>query len=161
MAHLSGGVAIIKVGAATESEMKETKYRVEDALQATKAAVEEGIVPGGGVALIRAKQALDHVQVELEEAVGINILRRALEEPVRKIASNAGLDGAVIANRVAEEAGDIGFNAANNTYGDMFLAGIVDPTKVTRLALQNAASVAALLLTTECVVIDKKEEEKK
>ena len=153
LAKLSGGVAVIKVGAATEIEMKEKKARVEDALNATKAAVLEGIVPGGGVALVRAKESLDNLEGDNDDQnVGINILRRALEEPLRQIVSNAGADSSVILNEVANGEGNYGYNAATNEYGDMIEMGIVDPTKVTRYALQNAASVTGLLLTTEAMV---------
>ena len=155
LAKLSGGVAVIKVGAATEIEMKEKKARVEDALNATKAAVLEGIVPGGGVALVRAKASLDKLKGENDDQnVGINILRRALEEPLRQIVSNAGSDSSVILNEVANGKGNFGYNAATDEYGDMIEMGIVDPTKVTRYALQNAASVTGLLLTTEAMVTE-------
>ena len=160
MAKLSGGVAVIKVGAATEIEMKEKKARVEDALNATKAAVLEGIVPGGGVALVRAKASLDKLEGENDDQnVGINILRRALEEPLRQIVSNAGSDSSVILNEVANGKGNFGYNAATNEYGDMIEMGIVDPTKVTRYALQNAASVTGLLLTTEAMVTEAPQDE--
>ena len=160
IAKLAGGVAIIRVGAATETEMKEKKHRIEDAVSATKAAVEEGIVPGGGVALMRATAALDLVSVEGDERVGIDILRRALEEPLRLIASNAGMDGSVVAEKVRSMTGGNGYNAATNTYEDLLVAGIIDPAKVTRFALQNAASIAIMILTTECAITDlpKKEE---
>jgi chaperonin GroEL len=160
LAKLAGGVAIIKVGAATETEMKEVKHRVEDAVGATKAAVEEGVVPGGGVALIRAIKALDGLKLIGEEAVAVNIMRRALEEPLRQIALNAGVDGAVIAEEVKKKTGNFGYNAATGTYEDLVKSGIIDPTKVTRSALQNAASIAGMFLTTEAVVTDipKKEE---
>jgi chaperonin GroEL len=155
VAKLAGGVAVIKVGAATEIEMKEKKARVEDALHATRAAVEEGVVAGGGVALIRANAAIDDLSGANEEQnVGISILRRALEEPLRQIVSNAGDDSSVILNKVAENSGDFGYNAATSEYGDMLKFGIIDPTKVVRSALQNAASVAGLLLTTEAMVSD-------
>ena len=155
LAKLSGGVAVIKVGAATEIEMKEKKARVEDALNATKAAVLEGIVPGGGVALVRAKASLDKLEGDNDDQnVGINILRRALEEPLRQIVSNAGSDASVILNDVANGKGNYGYNAATDEYGDMIEMGIVDPTKVTRYALQNAASVTGLLLTTEALVTE-------
>ena len=155
LAKLSGGVAVIKVGAATEIEMKEKKARVEDALNATKAAVLEGIVPGGGVALVRAKASLDKLKGDNDDQnVGINILRRALEEPLRQIVSNAGSDASVILNDVANGKGNYGYNAATDEYGDMIEMGIVDPTKVTRYALQNAASVTGLLLTTEAMVTE-------
>lgn len=160
IAKLAGGVAIIRVGAATETEMKEKKHRIEDAVSATKAAVEEGIVPGGGVALMRAAAALGNVSVEGDERVGIDILRRALEEPLRLIASNAGMDGSVVAEKVREMTGSHGYNAATNEYQDLVAAGIIDPAKVTRFALQNAASIAIMILTTECAITDlpKKEE---
>ena len=160
LAKLSGGVAVIKVGAATETEMKEVKHRIEDAVGATKAAVEEGIVPGGGVALVRAIKSLEHVKLENEETVAINILRRALEEPLRQIAANAGVDGAVIAEEVKKNSGNHGYNAATGVYEDMVKAGIVDPAKVTRTALQNAVSIAGMFLTTEAVIteIPKKDE---
>ncbi len=162
LAKLAGGVAIINVGAATETEMKEKKARVEDALHATRAAVEEGIVPGGGVALLRAVPALSKMKVgDPDEQVGVDIVRRALEEPLRIIATNAGVEGSIIVERVktAKEK-NYGFNAQTGDYEDLVAAGVIDPTKVTRTALQNAASVAGLLLTTECVVVEKKEEEK-
>jgi len=155
LAKLSGGVAVIKVGAATEIEMKEKKARVEDALNSTRAAVLEGIVPGGGVALVRAKSALDKLEGDNDDQnVGINILRRALEEPLRQIVGNAGNDSSVILNEVANGEGNYGYNAATGEYGDMVEMGIVDPTKVTRYALQNAASVTGLLLTTEAMVTE-------
>ena len=154
LAKLSGGVGVIKVGAATETEMKEKKHRIEDAVSATKAAIEEGIVPGGGVALIRVREALSKLAVSGEEKVGVNILMRALEEPLRQIAQNAGKDGAVVAEEVKKLTGNMGYNAETDTYEDMVKAGIVDPAKVTRSALQNAASIAAMLLTTEAVVTD-------
>ncbi|MFA5935953.1 MAG: chaperonin GroEL [Patescibacteria group bacterium] len=160
LAKLAGGIGVIKVGAATEVEMKEKKHRIEDAVAATKAAVEEGIVPGGGVALLRALPALDSVTVTGEEAIGISLLKKALEEPIRAIAQNAGKDGSVVVEEVKKMKGSEGYNAATDVYEDMLKAGIVDPTKVTRSALQNAASVAAMFLTTECVITDipKKEE---
>lgn len=155
LAKLAGGVAVIKVGAATEVEMKEKKHRIEDALAATKAAVEEGIVPGGGVALIRAIKALDSIKAEnAEEGIGLNIVRRALEEPIRQIALNAGKDASVVAQEVKNGKGNYGYNAALDKYEDLVKVGIIDPTKVTRSALQNAASVSAMLLTTEAVVTD-------
>ncbi len=155
VAKLAGGVAVIKVGAATEIEMKEKKARVEDALHATRAAVEEGVVPGGGVALIRAQPALDNLEGENEDQnVGINILRKAIEEPLRQIVANAGQDASVVLNAVAAGEGNYGFNAATDEYGDLVAMGIIDPTKVTRLALQNASSVAGLLLTTEAMVAE-------
>ncbi len=160
VAKLSGGVALIKVGAATEIEMKEKKARVEDALHATRAAVEEGVVPGGGVALIRAQKALDKLEAANEDqAVGIRILSRSIEEPLRQIVDNAGEDAAVILNRVKEGKGAFGYDAATGEFGDMLEAGILDPTKVTRLALQNAASVAGLLLTTEVMVAEAPKDE--
>ncbi|MEL7297005.1 MAG: chaperonin GroEL, partial [Pseudomonadota bacterium] len=160
VAKLAGGVAVIKVGAATEVEMKEKKARVEDALHATRAAVEEGVVPGGGVALIRAvKAAGDFEGDNAEQTVGINILRRAVEEPLRQIVSNAGGDASVVLNAVAAGEGNHGYNAANGEYGDMIDFGILDPTKVTRFALQNAASVSGLLLTTEAMVADAPKDE--
>jgi chaperonin GroEL len=159
LAKLSGGVAIIYIGAATEVEMKEKKDRVDDALHATRAAVEEGIVPGGGVALIRAVEALDAVNtLNEDERTGVNIIRTAVEAPLRTIVFNAGLEGSVIVQKVKEGSGDYGYNAREDKYENMFAAGILDPTKVTRLALENAASVASLLLTTECVVVDQPEE---
>jgi len=160
LAKLTGGVAVLKVGAATEVEMKEKKLRIEDALAATKAAVQEGIVPGGGVALLRAVKALDGVKAEGEEKIGIDILRRALEEPVRQIATNSGTDGSVVVEEVKKRSGAEGYNAAKGVYEDLVAVGIIDPTKVTRSALQNAASIASMLLTTEVVVTDKPEEKK-
>lgn len=154
LAKLAGGVAIIRVGAATETEMKEVKHRIEDAVGATKAAVEEGVVAGGGVALLRAIKALDNMNLEAEEAVAVNILRRALEEPMRQIAINAGVDGAVVVEEVKKNTGNYGYNAATGKYEDMVKAGIIDPAKVTRSALQNAASIAGMFLTTEAVVTD-------
>jgi chaperonin GroEL len=160
VAKLSGGVAVIKVGAATEIEMKEKKARVEDALHATRAAVEEGVVPGGGVALIRAQKALEKLEGSNEDQqVGIAILRRSIEEPLRQIVDNAGEDPAVILNRVKEGKGAFGYNAATGEFGDMLEAGILDPTKVTRLALQNAASVSGLLLTTEVMIAEAPKDE--
>lgn len=158
LAKLAGGVAVIKVGAATETELKEKKYRIEDALNATRAAVEEGFVAGGGTALVNAIDAVDAIEAEGDAATGIKIVKRALEEPVRQIAENAGLEGSVIVERLKGEASGIGYNAADDKFEDMVAAGIVDPTKVTRSALQNAASVSALLLTTEAVVADKPED---
>ena len=155
LAKLAGGVAVIKVGAATESELKEKKARVEDALNATRAAVEEGIVVGGGVALIRAESALDDLKLEGDEAVGTDILRKALSAPLRQIAENAGVEGAVVLSRVREKSGDLGFDAVTEEYCDLVKAGIIDPVKVVRIALQNAASVAGLLLTTETAVTEK------
>jgi len=161
LAKLVGGVAVIKVGAATETELKEKKARVEDAMHATRAAVEEGIVPGGGVALLRCIPALDKLKLEPDEAVGVSIVRRALEEPLRQIAYNAGQEGAVVSEkvRVSKDA-NFGFNAETEEYEDLVAAGVIDPTKVTRCALQNAASIAALLLTTEALVSEIKEDEK-
>ena len=160
LAKLSGGVAVISVGATTETEMKEKKARVEDSLHATRAAVEEGIVPGGGVALLRIASELDSLVTEdSEETVGVNIIKRALEEPIRQLASNAGLEGSVIIREVLLSSKNIGCDISNGTYVDMFEAGIVDPTKVTRSALQNASSIASLLLTTEAVITDKPEKE--
>jgi chaperonin GroEL len=159
LAKLAGGVAVIKVGAATETEMKEKKARVEDALNATRAAVEEGIVPGGGVALLRAAKALDHLKLTGDEATGAHIVRRALEEPIRRIVENAGLEGSVVVEKVkAAKELALGFDAESNEYVDMMHAGIIDPTKVERIALQNAASIASLLLTTEALVTDIPEE---
>jgi chaperonin GroEL len=155
LAKLAGGVAVIKVGAATETEMKEKKARVEDALNATRAAVEEGIVPGGGVALLRAAEALDSLKLSGDEGTGVNIVRRALEEPIRQIVENAGLEGSVIVEKVrATVPLTRGFDAETNEYVDMMVAGIIDPTKVERVALQHAASIASLLLTTEVIVTD-------
>ena len=160
VAKLSGGVALVKVGAATEVEMKEKKARVEDALHATRAAVEEGVVPGGGVALIRVQKAIEKVETRNEDQqVGVRILTRAVEEPLRQIVDNAGEDAAVVLNRVKEGKGAFGYNAATDQYGDMIELGILDPAKVTRLALQNAASVAGLLLTTEVMVAEAPKEE--
>jgi chaperonin GroEL len=160
LAKLAGGVAVVKVGAATEVEMKEKKARVEDALHATRAAVEEGIVPGGGVALIRASAGLGNLRVSEDEKVGVRIIQKALEEPLRWIASNAGADGAVVLDKVKSGKGAFGFNAAAEEYEDLVKAGIVDPTKVVRTALQNAASVAGLLITTEAMIADKPEKKK-
>ncbi|OLD46372.1 MAG: chaperonin GroEL [Bacillati bacterium ANGP1] len=160
LAKLSGGVAEIKVGAATETEMKEKKHRFEDALNATKAAVEEGVVPGGGTAYIRALPALDKIEAEADEAIGANLVRRALEEPARQLAANAGVEGSLIVERLKRESGRTGYDVAKGEFADMIKAGIVDPTKVTRLALQNAASVAGLLLTTEAIVVEKREKRK-
>jgi len=156
LAKLAGGVAVIRVGAATETEMKEVKHRIEDAIGATKAAVEEGVVPGGGVALIRAIAALDDTGNTLsdEELLAVNILRRALEEPLRTIAKNAGFEGAVVVDEVKKNSGNFGFNAASGDYEDMIVAGIIDPAKVTRTALENAVSIAGMLLTTEAIVTD-------
>ena len=159
LAKLVGGVAVIKVGAATEVEMKEKKARVEDALHATRAAVEEGIVPGGGVALIRAQKALDKLDVSDEQKVGIGILLRAIEEPLRQIAANAGLEGSIVVNEVRNGKGAYGFNAATEEYTDLVKAGVIDPTKVVRSALQNAASVAGLMLTTEALIAEMPKDE--
>jgi chaperonin GroEL len=160
LAKLIGGVAVINVGAATETEMKEKKDRVEDALNATRAAVEEGIVPGGGVAFLRVLKALDKLDLTGEEKMGVNIIRRALEEPMRQIANNAGFEGSVVVQKVMESKGNFGFNAETGKYEDLMEAGIIDPTKVARFALQNAASVAGLLLTTEAMVAEKPEKKK-
>jgi chaperonin GroEL len=160
LAKLIGGVAVINVGAATEIEMKEKKDRVEDALNATRAAVEEGIVPGGGVALVRTLKALDKLDISVDEKMGANIIKRALEEPLRQIANNAGFEGSVVVQKVREGKGAFGFNAETGVYEDLIEAGIIDPTKVTRFALQNAASVAGLLLTTEAMVAEKPEKRK-
>jgi chaperonin GroEL len=158
LAKLSGGVAIINVGAATETELKEKKARVEDALHATRAAVEEGIVPGGGVAFLRAQSALDRIRGTEDEKTGVEIVRRALEEPIRLIAQNAGAEGSIVVAKVRESKDrNFGYNAQTDTYEDLVKAGVIDPTKVTRTALQNAASIAGLLLTTECVVAEKQE----
>jgi len=154
IAKLAGGVAVIRVGAATETEMKEMKHRIEDAVGATKAAVEEGVVPGGGVALIRAIRSLDELNLSDEEMVAIKILRAALESPIRTIAKNAGYEGAVVAQEVKKHQGNFGFNAATGNYEDMVVAGVIDPTKVTRSALQNAVSVAGMILTTEAIVAE-------
>jgi chaperonin GroEL len=160
LAKLAGGVAVIKVGAATESEMKEKKARVEDALNATRAAVEEGIVPGGGVALLRSLEALDELKVPEEQKAGVDIIRKALEEPLRRIAENAGIEGAIAVQKVKEGKKAFGYNAATDVYEDLMEAGIMDPTKVVRCALQNAASVAGLMITTEAIVTEKPREEK-
>jgi chaperonin GroEL len=159
LAKLVGGVAVIKVGAATETEMKEKKARVEDALNATRAAVEEGIVPGGGVAYLRTLPALDKMKLEGDEAVGVRIVKKALEEPLRMIANNAGMEGSIVVEKVKDKKGAYGFNARTDKYEDMIAAGVIDPTKVTRFALQNAASVASLMLTTQCMVADKPKDE--
>jgi chaperonin GroEL len=160
LAKLAGGVAVINVGAATETEMKEKKARVEDALHATRAAVEEGIVPGGGVALLRAQKALDNLKLEGDEAIGQQIVRRAIEEPLRQLADNAGQEGALIVQEVKKRKGNEGYNVATGEYVDLVKAGVVDPTKVTRSALQNAASISGLLLTTEALVTEIPEKEK-
>src|SRR5678809_75119 len=160
LAKLVGGVAVIKVGAATETEMKEKKARVEDAMHATKAAVEEGIVPGGGVALLRASKALEGVKLTGDQLVGLNIVKRAIEEPMRHIASNAGAEGSIVVAKVKEMKQDEGFNAATEVYEDLVKAGVIDPAKVVRNALQNASSIASLLLTTEALVSEIPEEKK-
>ncbi len=160
LAKLAGGVAVINVGAATETEMKEKKARVEDALNATRAAVEEGVVPGGGVVLIRAISALEKVEAAGDETIGVNIVRKALEEPARLIAQNAGAEGAIVVEKIKEGKGAFGFNADTEVYEDLIKAGVVDPTKVTRIALENASSIAGLLLTTEALVTEIPEAEK-
>ena len=160
LAKLSGGVAVINVGAATETEMKEIKARVEDALHATRAAVEEGIVPGGGVALLRCVDSLDKLKLSGDEQIGVDIIRRSLEEPIRTIANNAGMEGSVVVNKVKDMKTNEGYDADKNVYCDMIAAGVIDPKKVTRSALQNAASIAALMITTETIVTDIPEEEK-
>nr|MBA3572283.1 chaperonin GroEL [Pyrinomonadaceae bacterium] len=167
LAKLIGGVAVIKVGAATETEMKEKKARVEDAMHATRAAVEEGIVPGGGVSLVRAAKALEKFQINKEgegdadEQIGVNIVRRSLEEPLRQIVQNAGKEGAVVVERVRSEKNEsFGFNAQTEQFEDLVKAGVVDPTMVTRIALQNAASIAGLMLTTEAMVSELPEDDK-
>jgi len=160
LAKLAGGVAVIKVGSATEVEMKEKKARVEDALHSTRAAVEEGIVPGGGVALIRSLNALENIEVSDSEKFGVDLIRRAVEEPLRMIAENAGHEGSIVVNKVKETENAIGFNAATEEYGDLIEFGVIDPTKVTRNALQNAVSIASLLLTTEALIADKPEDKK-
>jgi chaperonin GroEL len=157
LAKIIGGVAVINVGAATETEMKEKKARVEDALHATRAAVEEGIVPGGGVAYLRCLPALEKLKVEGDKKIGVDIIRRALEEPIRQISNNAGQEGSVVVEKVKNEKGAFGFDASADEYSDMIKAGIIDPTKVVRLALKNAASVASLMITTECLIADKPE----
>ena len=159
LAKLVGGVAVIKVGAATETEMKEKKARVEDALHATRAAVDEGIVPGGGVAYLRSLKALDKIKLSPEQQFGVTVIKKSLEEPIRQIALNAGVDGSIVVDKVKRNTGAYGYNAADDTYGDMVAMGIIDPTKVSRSALQNAASVAGLMLTTEAMIADKPKEE--
>ncbi|MFT5190794.1 MAG: chaperonin GroEL [Verrucomicrobiales bacterium] len=159
LAKLAGGIAVINVGAATETEMKEKKARVEDALHATRAAVEEGIVPGGGTALIRAQACLAKVKAEGDLATGVAIVSRAIESPLRQLAANAGVEGALIVEQVKKSKGNIGYNVATEKYEDLILAGVVDPTKVTRAALQNAASISGLLLTTECLISELPEKE--
>jgi len=159
LAKLAGGVAVIYVGAATEVEMKEKKDRVDDALHATRAAVEEGIVAGGGTALVRALDALDNLETENEDQEhGVNIVRTAIEAPLRTIVSNAGGEGSVVVNKVKEGKGDFGYNARNGQYENLIESGVIDPVKVTRLALENSASISGLLLTTECVICDEPEE---
>jgi len=160
LAKLVGGVAVINVGAATETEMKEKKARVEDALNATRAAVEEGIVPGGGVALVRCVEALDKIKIKADQKLGVKVVRKAIEAPLRMIAENAGFEGSVVLNKVLEGKDAYGFNAESNVYEDLIEAGVIDPTKVVRMALQNAASVSALMLTTEAMVAEKPEEKK-
>jgi chaperonin GroEL len=155
LAKLAGGVAVVKVGAATEMEMKEKKARVEDALHATRAAVEEGIVPGGGVALLRAQSVLDGIKADAEQLAGVNIIRRSVEEPLRRIAENAGVEGSIVVDKVKNGKGAWGFNASTETYEDLVKAGVIDPTKVVRTAIQNAASVSSLLLTTEAMIAEK------
>jgi chaperonin GroEL len=160
LAKLAGGVAVINVGATTETEMKEKKARVEDALHATRAAVEEGIVPGGGVALLRTIPTLDKLKVEGDEAVGVAIVKKALEEPIRLIAENAGVEGSIVVNQVKGKSGAFGYNAETDKFEDLMISGVIDPTKVTRIALENASSIASLLITTEALVADKPEEKK-
>ena len=161
LAKLSGGVAVLKIGAATEVEMKEKKARVEDALHATRAAVEEGIVPGGGVALLRVAGLLDKVKTDNDDQrIGVEIIKKSLEEPIRQIVENAGIEGAVVVNKVKEGKDDYGFNAQTEEYQNLIAAGVLDPTKVTRIALENAALVASMLLTTEAVICEKPEKEK-
>jgi chaperonin GroEL len=159
LAKLAGGVAVINVGAATETEMKEKKARVEDALHATRAAVEEGIVPGGGVALLRTRPTIEKLQLEGDQQIGVSIISKAVEAPLRALAANAGLEGAVIVQEVLQSKGNTGFNVATEKYEDLVKAGVVDPKKVTRTALQNAGSIAGLLLTTECLITEIPEKE--
>jgi chaperonin GroEL len=161
LAKLVGGVAVIKVGAATETEMKEKKARVEDALNATRAAVEEGVIPGGGVALVRCISAVEQVKLDGDEAIGAMIVLRALEEPIRQLANNAGAEGSIVVQRVKEGSGAFGYNVATDTYEDLMAAGVVDPTKVARSALQNAASISALMLTTEALITELPEKKDK
>jgi chaperonin GroEL len=161
LAKLAGGVAVINVGAATETEMKEKKARVEDALHATRASVEEGIIPGGGVGFIRSIPALDKIKLEGDEKIGVDIVKRSLEEPIRQLANNAGLEGSVVVQRVKQEKTNVGYDVNQDAYVDMIDAGVIDPTKVARSALQNASSIAALLLTTEAIVTEKPEKEEK
>lgn len=158
LAKLIGGVAVINVGAATETEMKEKKARVEDALNATRAAVEEGIVAGGGVALVRCLDALDKMKIKAAQKLGVRVVMRAIEEPLRQIANNAGMEGSVVIDKVKNSQGPHGYNAETNTYEDLIKAGVIDPTKVVRLALQNAASVASLMLTTQAMIAEKPED---
>jgi len=160
LAKLSGGVAVINVGAATEVEMKEKKARVEDALHATRAAVEEGIVPGGGVVLLRAVSALDDVKVDSEQQVGVDIMRRALEAPIRQIVANAGDEPSIVVQEVRKGKGDFGYDARNGKYVNLFKAGIIDPAKVARVAVENATSIAGMILTTEAAVVDIPEDDK-
>jgi chaperonin GroEL len=160
LAKLAGGVAVLYIGAATEVEMKEKKDRVDDALHATRAAVEEGIIPGGGTALVRAIEALDGFEgANTDETTGINIVRKAIEAPIRQISENAGIEGSIVVQKIKEGTADFGFNAKTEEYENLLAAGIIDPTKVTRVALENAASIASMLLTTECVIVDKPMEE--
>jgi chaperonin GroEL len=160
LAKLSGGVAVLYVGAATEVEMKEKKDRVDDALHATRAAVEEGIVPGGGVAYVRAIASLENLKgINEDETTGVQIVKRAIEEPLRQIVINSGIEGSIVVQKIKEGEGDFGFNARTEVYENLFAAGVIDPTKVTRVALENAASIAGMLLTTECVVADKPKKE--
>jgi chaperonin GroEL len=154
LAKLSGGVAVLSVGAASETEMKERKMRVEDAVAATKAAIEEGLVPGGAVALVRASKALDAVKLDAERQVAVGIVRRALEEPMRQLARNAGVDDNFVVGKVAEGTGDFGYDVNKNEFGNLIARGIIDPAKVTKSALRNAASVAGILITTECLITD-------
>jgi chaperonin GroEL len=160
LAKLSGGVAIINVGAATETEMKEKKARVEDALHATRAAIEEGVVPGGGVALLRCLEDVQNLKLEGDEKTGADIILRSLESPVRQLCENAGLEGSVIVDRLKKEKKNVGYDINKDAYVDMLESGVIDPAKVTRLALQNAASIAGLLITTECLVADAPEKDK-
>ena len=160
LAKLSGGVAVVNVGAATETEMKEKKARVEDALHATRAAVEEGIVPGGGVALLRSIPALDELKLKGDQKIGVRIVKRALEEPLRQLADNSGVEGSIVVGRVKEEKTSSGYNVQAGKYEDLIQAGVIDPTKVVRVALQNASSIASLLLTTEALITEKPEKEK-
>ena len=161
LAKLSGGVAVLYIGAATEVEMKEKKDRVNDALHATRAAVEEGIVPGGGVAYIRAIESLEKLKgANEDETTGIQIVKRAVEEPLRQIVVNSGIEGSIVVQKIKEGKGDFGFNARTEVYENLMAAGVIDPTKVTRIALENAASIAGMLLTTECVISDRPEKDK-